>query len=649
VVGLLEFDGYYANDIRSYESQAGLPNVTLANVLLNRFNGKPGANNAEVALDIEMVISMAPGVSKVMVYEGTSGNSMLSRMASDNQAKQISASWSYPINSTTENLFRQLGAQGISFFNASGDSDAYSGTSPTPTDDPYITIVGGTTLAMNGAGGSYAAETVWNWNNGQGTGGGISTRYSIPTWQQGLDMTANQGSTSRRNFPDVALTADNVYVTYDNGSAGAFGGTSCAAPLWAGFMALVNQQAAANGRPTAGFINPAVYALGKGADYANGFHDITVGNNTSTTSPSAFFAVPGYDLCTGWGTPTGSNLINALTLPPVVNFTANPTSGIAPLTVCFTNLSRGANGFNWVLGDGHTSTSVNPVNTYSNPGIFSVTLTAAGLVGTNTLTRTGYIVANYPPPVASFAARPTQGVAPLTVTFTNLSSGATNYSWTFGDGQTSVLANPANTYTNPGSYSVTLLGVGPGGANLLTLTNYIVVAYPPPVVDFAADPTNGTAPLAVSFSNLSLGATNYLWSFGDGNASTLAQPVNVYSNAGVYSVTLSAAGLGGSNGLTLSNYVVVTNPPPAPDLQLVSLLVSPGGAFQFVVTNTDGTPITPEQQSQIGIYTSTNPGLAFADWLRLTNSTWLTNGLLQVNDEDSLVYPKRFYRAVQSP
>jgi subtilase family serine protease len=125
-------------------------------------------------------------------------------------------------------------------------------------------------------------------------------------------MSANKGSTSMRNIPDVALTADNIFVVYNNGSQGMFGGTSCAAPWWAAFTALVNQHAAAHGRPAAGFINPAVYAIGKGAGYAADFHDITTGNNTNRTSHTNFFAVPGYDLCTGWGTPNGSNLISAL-------------------------------------------------------------------------------------------------------------------------------------------------------------------------------------------------------------------------------------------------------------------------------------------------------------------------------------------------
>jgi len=107
------------------------------------------------------------------------------------------------------------------------------------------------------------SETVWNRGSGVGSSGGISTTYAIPTWQQGLSMTANQGSTTFRNFPDVALTGENVYVLYNNGGSGTFGGTSCAAPLWAGFTALVNQQAVANGRATVGFINPALYTIGK--------------------------------------------------------------------------------------------------------------------------------------------------------------------------------------------------------------------------------------------------------------------------------------------------------------------------------------------------------------------------------------------------
>ncbi len=340
IVGLVEFDGYHASDITTYEAQAGLVNPPpLQNVLLNHFNGSAGANNVEVALDIELAVSMAPGLSKVIVYEAqnssmgvTAAASIMNRIASDNLAKQISASWTYSVNSTVESDFLTFAAQGQTFFNAAGDSDAYTGTVATPCDDPNITSVGGTTLTTD-ASGAWQSETVWNWGGGQGTGGGISTVYNIPSWQAGTSMANNGGSPTRRNLPDVAFTADHIWVVYNGGSSNWFGGTSCAAPLWAAFTALVNEQALANGRTNIGFLNPKVYAIGNGPNYALLFHDITTGNNTSSASPNSFFATPGYDLCTGWGTPPGMNLIRALAgtpFPPPI-FANNPFNA-APAT-----------------------------------------------------------------------------------------------------------------------------------------------------------------------------------------------------------------------------------------------------------------------------------------------------------------------------
>ena len=318
-VGLLEFDGFYANDITAYETKAALPAVPLQTVLLDSFDGTPGKGNNEVALDLEMAISMAPGLSKVIVYEaGPQGNGddVLNRMATDNSAQQLSSSWSFLTDATTSQILQELAAQGQSFFNASGDTDAYTSDVPSPSDSPYLTVVGGTTLTTSGPGGAWVSETVWNWGGGQGSSGGISPAYSLPPWQAGISMVANQGSTSQRNLPDVAMVADNVFEIDNNGkSVSGVGGTSCATPLWAAFTALVNQQAAASGKPPVGFLNPVLYAIGKGAGYASAFHDITTGNNTSRSSPNQFLAVPGYDLCTGWGTPTGSNLINALVSP----------------------------------------------------------------------------------------------------------------------------------------------------------------------------------------------------------------------------------------------------------------------------------------------------------------------------------------------
>ena len=357
----------------------------------------PAVGTSRSRLDIEMVISMAPGVAGYYIYEAPNPSpwvDLLNAMATHNPlSKQLSCSWGGGApDATSEQVFKQMAAQGQSFFNATGDSDAFTGSIPFPSDSTNITEVGGTTLTT-GAGGAYSSETVWNWGGGQGSSGGISTYYAIPSYQQGISMAANQGSTTMRNVPDVALTANNVYVIYGNGSSATnYGGTSFAAPLWAGFTALVNQQAAAAGQTPVGFLNPALYTIGKGANYATAFHDTTTGNNFSRSSRSKFSAVAGYDLCTGWGTPNGTNLINALTLPPTVDFTGTPTNGAAPLTVSFTNLSTGANSYNWTLGDGHTSTNVNPANTYSNAGTYSVALTAIGAGGTDTLARIGYIV-----------------------------------------------------------------------------------------------------------------------------------------------------------------------------------------------------------------------------------------------------------------
>ena len=160
-VALFEFDGYYASDITDYESLTGLPNVPLRNVLIDGFDGTAGVNNFEVALDIEMAISMAPGLAAIIVYEaGPNGNptDMLNRIATDNAAKQISASWTLGFDATTDQIFRQYAAQGQSFFLASGDDGAYPGGYL--ADDPYITSVGGTELSTSGPGAAWVSETV---------------------------------------------------------------------------------------------------------------------------------------------------------------------------------------------------------------------------------------------------------------------------------------------------------------------------------------------------------------------------------------------------------------------------------------------------------------------------------------------------------
>jgi hypothetical protein len=338
-LGLVEFEGYYDTDITNYENAIGMSANNRPQLVVVPLDGGAtpqdgGDNGEECSIDIEMAVSMAPGLSTIYVFEdGSSQNSngpfddIFESMVSYTNVLQFSCSWggSTAKDPTSEVLFKQMITQGQSFFNASGDSGAFVGAVEFPSDSPSITQVGGTTMT-DGSAPSYPweSEVVWSPDSGpnvsgysaESSGGGISTYYTIPSWQTNISMTANLGSTTMRNTPDVAANADNCYFYTDDGQAsGGWGGTSCAAPLWAGFTALLNQQAAANGVAPVGFLNPALYALASSANYTDYFHDITSGNNTWRNSPSRFYAVAGYDLCSGLGTMNGTNLINAL-VPP---------------------------------------------------------------------------------------------------------------------------------------------------------------------------------------------------------------------------------------------------------------------------------------------------------------------------------------------
>ena len=170
-----------------------------------------------------------------------------------------------------------------------------------------------------------------------------------------------------------------------------------------------------------------------------------------------------------------------------------------------------------------------------------------------------------PPPVAGFSAEPTSGATPLTVFFSDESSvDTTAWSWDFGDGETAAVQSPTHTYTAPGSYAVELTVSGAGGTDALLQPGYVTVSAPPaPVADFSADPTAGTAPLAVAFTDLSTGAvSSWSWDFGDGAGSSEAAPLHTYTVAGTFSVSLTVAGAGGSDQLLLADHVTVAAPAP---------------------------------------------------------------------------------------
>ena len=296
---------------------------------------------------------------------------------------------------------------------------------------------------------------------------------------------------------------------------------------------------------------------------------IDVGNKTSYTisglveGATYHFAATAYDAA---HTESGFSNDVAAAAPystPVAQFTASTTSGAAPLALNFLNASTGTiTSYAWGFGDGATSTDQAPTHVYSAAGVYTVTLAVTGPGGSNTQTRSNYMTVTTPSaPVAQFTGSPTSGVAPLSVSFANSSTGSiTSYTWDFGDGATSTLASPSHSYAAAGVYTVKLTVTGPGGSNTQTRSNYLTVTTSSaPVAQFTGSPTSGVAPLAVSFANSSTGSiTSYAWDFGDGATSTLASPSHSYAAAGVYTVKLTATGPGGSNTQTRSNYMTVT-------------------------------------------------------------------------------------------
>jgi uncharacterized repeat protein (TIGR03803 family) len=559
-VALFECADYFDNDITKYLTQAGLQGVPLQRVPIDGGAPAPVAGdggNTEVALDIEMLNCMAPGLSKIIVYEAPGDTTaydgdMLERIASDNLAKQISSSWIIGDSPQYAQFYQEFAAQGQSFFQASGDEDAYYPGIFQFEDSPLVTLVGGTTLTTSGPEGSWVSETVWNWGGGTGSGGGISSTYPIPSWQQGINMSANQGSTTMRNIPDVALTADNVYVIADNGrQEPGIGGTSCAAPLWAGLTALINELALENGEPLVGFINPAVYALGQSGSYGSCFHDITTGNNESPQSPTRFSAVPGYDLCTGWGTPAGRNLLYALGVPEPLRITpgtggifTGPVGGpFSPTSQLYSLTNNAGGSLNWSLANTSLWLNVTPS---------SGTLTTGGPAAAVTVSLTA-TASNLP-----------AGSYPATVSFTNLNDG-------FGQSRQFTLAvvTPPVITSQPASQAV-LEGA-------------------------TAAFTVGTATNALLLYQWQVDNGSYLTNLTDGGqitgatASTLTVSNVSAANLGAYSVTVSnAAGAATSAGA----FLTIIPWRPVITQQPLSQTVLPGAPATFTVVAVGTHPLS---------------------------------------------------------
>ncbi len=250
---------------------------------------------------------------------------------------------------------------------------------------------------------------------------------------------------------------------------------------------------------------------------------------------------------------------------PVANFTANVTSGCAPLTVTFTDQSTGnPTVWNWEFSDGTLSSVQNPVVTFSTPGTYSVKLVVVNSVGIAELEKINYITV-FESPIASFSTNISLGCAPATVIFTDHSTtptgSITNWDWNFGDGATSTQQNPSHSFNSPGFYSITLTVTSSNGCKKsATYDNYIrVLSGITTDFDYAFT-TSCMAPITVNFQNQSNGPGNvsYTWDFGNGQTSTSQNPTATYNIAGNFTVTLNTQSDLGCVGSIQKNITITT-------------------------------------------------------------------------------------------
>src|ERR1035437_119462 len=434
-LGLLEYVGTDLDDLTTYFNNVGQTNTVPITLFSTDgtstscvYSRGRRCDDTEQTLDITQAIGMAPGLASLVVYIGSTDTAILSAMTThDPLPTTIGCSWGWtPADPGTLDLyFKRMAAQGQNFFAASGDYSTWTSSGNAvawPADDAYVVSVGGTDLTTAGAGGPWQSETAW-----ADSGGGISPdEIAIPSWQKlsGVINSSNKGSTTYRNGPDVSANSDfTFYVCADQTTCTAnyYGGTSFAAPMWAGYMALVNEQAAANGHATLGFINPAIYSYGTASGY---FHDITSGTSGS------YSAVSGYDLVTGWGSPNGTGLINALAGKST---SANFTISASPASV---SVAQGANG---------SSTITTTVSGRSNSAIFW------------------------------YATGQPTGV---TVSFNPMSVG--------GSGTSTMTMAVASTVA-PGSYTITVTGTGGSTTHAATVSLTVTTV---PAFTIAASPTS---------------------------------------------------------------------------------------------------------------------------------------------------------------
>jgi subtilase family serine protease len=515
-LGLLEYYGTDLADLQTYYKNVNQTYPGSIITLLSTDGTStsctyPSCDDTEQTLDMTQALGMAPGLSSLTMYVGSTDTAIISAMTTHSPLPTtIGCSWTWtPADPSTLNpYFEKMASQGQSFFSASGDYSTWkkSGNSaPWPSDSAYVISVGGTDLTTSSAAGPWASETAWS-----DSGGGISPdNIAIPSWQQisGVINSSNKGSTTLRNGPDVSANANFTYYTcadQESCLANEYGGTSFAAPLWAGFVALANQQAAANGQSPAGFIDPTIYPQNVTSAYATNFHDITSGTSGS------YSAVTGYDLVTGWGSPQ-SALISALagtqTQTPGFTVAASPSSVSVP--------STGGSGTSSISisATGGFSSSVSLSSSNAPSGV-TVSFSPTSISGSSTSTATFTV-----------AAGTASGTYSITITGTSgsLSSSTTvNLTVTAATSKYTISASPSSltvTRGSSGSSTITLSGTTTG------------------TVTFSASGTGNGETVTFSPSSLSAAGTTTMKVSASNSAGTGSRTITVTASGGGASAT----------------------------------------------------------------------------------------------------------------
>ena len=332
-----------------------------------------------------------------------------------------------------------------------------------------------------------------------------------------------------------------------------------------------------------------------------GTWDVTLTIGDGGTLPSA--------ISTQTTTITVSAAAVSTTVPAVTS--VSPAYGPVSTSTSITIIGTGFTGATGVTVGGAAATNVVVVSPTEITATTPATSTA-GQVDVLVMTPSGtsstvagdeytFAAAATTIPLPLFIASPTSGTAPLEVSFTDESTGSpTSWSWAFGDGNTSTLQNPTNTYVNDGTYTVSLTEENSLGTNTTTMTGYIVVGATTPVAAFTAAPTSGTAPLTVQFTDQSTGSpTTWEWSFGDGSAGSAQSPSHTYQTAGTYTVTLTATNSEGSSTNSATQTITVDSAEPATTVPTPVITTAPTFAVGAEATTSSVDNWLAQQNAEI--------------------------------------------------